>query len=543
MIRDLLSLYSYRYVLAVTQSFAAVKHDIGAYVKWYSSTPAFRYDAIHSKPISPADTMLRGLLYIVQLGIVVVSGLLVVAEVQEDYTGGLWFGLALLLATPLLLAALVPLLYIIAAALSLLVTPKQTGKAILCVLLEYQVRRLRKAHTFTVVAVLGSAGKTSTKLAVANVLKHSGKRVRFQDGNYNDRLTVPLVFFGKNQPNIFNILAWAYILISNERAIHARFGYNVVVVELGTDGPGQIAKFAYIKPELTVITSVAPEHMEFFGTVDAVAAEELSAVQFSRKVLIGADDVAEGYLRNIPCIRYGTKASSEYVVATTGGNLLGQDITIAHLEKTIASVRIQLLGASGKKIALAAAAVAEQLGVVPSKISSALATLSPSPGRMQALPGIKNSVLLDDTYNATPTAVLAALEILQATKAPQRIAVLGSMNELGYSSSRLHREVAEAINPKKVAMVVTIGQEAHDYIAVTARNRGCNVRSFMNPLAAGEYLQAHIANEAVVLCKGSQNGVFAEEAIKPLLKDPGDARKLVRQSPYWMNRKASLLRS
>src|SRR5215207_2514342 len=100
--------------------------------------------------------------------------------------------------------------------------PKKLGKTILCVLLEAQVKRLRRDNKFKIIAVAGSAGKTSTKLAISNTLgKHY--RIISQNGNYNDRLTVPLVLFGQKQPGIFNLFAWVKILSGNQRLLKKPF--------------------------------------------------------------------------------------------------------------------------------------------------------------------------------------------------------------------------------------------------------------------------------------------------------------------------------
>jgi hypothetical protein len=86
--------------------------------------------------------------------------------------------------------------------------------------------------------------------------------------------------------------------------------------------------------------------------------------------------------------------------------------------------------------------------------------------------------------------------------------------------------------------VVTIGPDASQYLAPAATSRGCTVKSFDNPYEAGEYVQGKIEPGAVIFAKGSQNGVFAEEAVRLLLADPEDAVKLVRQSHYWQKQKA-----
>src|SRR5690606_8740660 len=114
------------------------------------------------------------------------------------------------------------------------------------------------------------------------VLSGAGLRVQFQEGNYNDRVTVPLVVFGQSMPGLLNPIAWIRIWQKNNRMIRRGYPYDVVVVEIGTDSPGQIAAFSYLKPEIAVITAIAPEHMEQFGSLDAVAREELSIVPHAK---------------------------------------------------------------------------------------------------------------------------------------------------------------------------------------------------------------------------------------------------------------------
>ena len=158
---------------------------------------------------------------------------------------------------------------------------KKIGKNWLALRLEKQVIKLRAKNDFKIVAVAGSVGKTTTKLAIAKLLQDS-LAVRFQEGNYNDRLTVPLVVFGQKEPSIYNIFAWAKIWVSNQLQLRKSYLYDVVVLELGSDGPGQIKDFAYLCPEIAVITAVTDEHMANFKTLDAVAAVGLDVLDFER---------------------------------------------------------------------------------------------------------------------------------------------------------------------------------------------------------------------------------------------------------------------
>jgi len=410
---------------------------------------------------------------------------------------------------------------------------KKLGKATLCKLLARQVVQLRKQHKFTVVAVAGSVGKTSTKLAIAHTLQQR-QRVIFQEGNYNDLLTVPLVLFGHEEPPIFNILAWLKILAANRRIIKRGYPYDIAVLELGTDAPGQLAGFAYLKPELTVITAVAPEHMVYFKTLDAVAKEELIPLGYSERVLLNVDDIPEKYLPDTPFLGYGTGNGAQYLLADREQSLEGQKLELMLASSQKLAANIPGVGEPAAKSALAAAAVASLLKWTNDDIAKALGKLTPVAGRMQLLPGIHGSTIIDDTYNASPVAVKAALDTLCSFPAEQRVAVLGSMNELGSTEQHEHQAIGAYCNPQKLDLVVTIGDVARNYLAPAAEAVGCTVISFTSPYEAGRYLAENLKSKSLVLAKGSQNGVFAEEALKPILKDPNDALKLVRQSPYWL---------
>lgn len=422
-------------------------------------------------------------------------------------------------------------------------SPKRIGKNFLCSILERQVRRLRATHEMQIVAVGGSIGKTSTKLAIAHMLEPT-RRVIYQTGNYNDRLTVPLVIFGQKLPGLFNVPAWIRILLANERTIRLKDYYEVAVVELGTDAPGQIKKFAYLQPDIAVITAITPEHMEFFKTLDAVAAEELAVYDFSKKVLINGSDTPQEYLSGRSVETYGTGGNYAYrSIESTSQGLHGTDVTMQLGNEPLMTARAQILGRQGVKIVLAAAATGHLLGLSREEITTGLQEIKPFAGRMQVLRGIKDSTIIDDTYNANPVAVEAALDVLYGIEAPQRIAVLGSMKELGAYSQEAHEEVGMYCDPAKLDLVVTIGSDAEKYLVPAAVKKGCTVKAFVGPYEAGDFVQSQLKDGAVVLAEGSQNRVFAEESLKPLLADPHDAALLVRQTPYWMNIKKRQFRS
>jgi UDP-N-acetylmuramoyl-tripeptide--D-alanyl-D-alanine ligase len=494
--------------------------------------------ATHDVSFMPTTTS-RRVLFLARL-LVLVELLLgmyfVVRTITGDFTGGLAFGAAFILGYPVITAYVLSILVLLAWVAKIAAGPRTYGKKFLCDLLEGQVVRLHAAHSFRTVAVLGSVGKTSTKLAIAHTLAKS-QQVQYQEGNYNDRLTVPLVIFGHELPNLLNIVAWAKILVVNERTIRRGISFEVAVVELGTDGPGQIAEFAYLKPDISVVTAIAPEHMEFFKTLDAVAAEELTVTKFSEQVLVNIDDTPPEYLEGKSVSTYGLADTADMHVSSWASKSLDGVTFKLKLGGKTETFNSPMMGLAGTKISAAGVTVAHMLGMKPAAIRTALAALPLVAGRMQLLPGIKQSRLMDDTYNASPTSVEAALDVLAEVKAPQRIAILGSMNELGDYAPEAHRHVGAYCKPANVDLIVTVGNDAKIYMAPLAEKNGCTVKSFMSPYDAGRFVREQLKEGAVVLGKGSQNGVFIEEALKQLLQNPADSTKFVRQSSGWLSAK------
>lgn len=410
---------------------------------------------------------------------------------------------------------------------------KKLGKTVLCILLENQVKRLRKRHSFKIVAVGGSVGKTSTKLAIAKVLA-TRNRVQYQDGNYNDRLTVPLVLFGKVEPGIFNIFAWVKTLLANERIIRNGYPYEIAVLELGTDAPGQMAKFDYLRPELAVITAVAAEHMEFFGSLEKVAQEELAPLKYSRQTLLNSDDISYEFLPDGHPDTYGQGKDATYrLTLASHQSITGQKLAFELRGQKI-EAETPLIGRSIAKSLLAAAAAAHIFGWDNEHIVEGIKAVGPVAGRMQVLDGKNGSFILDDTYNASPIAMKAALSTLYDLDVIHRIAILGSMNELGDASQTEHEAIGAFCDPRKLDLVVTVGKESGRYLSPAAEKAGCKVVVCDSPGEAGKHVQSLLKKDTVVLAKGSQNGVFTEEALKPLLNRPADSARLVRQTPYWM---------
>lgn len=400
-------------------------------------------------------------------------------------------------------------------------------------LLQPKVKKLIKTYNLQVIAVGGSVGKTSTKHAIAAVLesKYPGQ-VLAHPGNFNTEISLPLSIFELPIPKtLINPVVWLGISSQMERIIQSgAYRYKVLVLELGIDHPGEMAAFMrYLQPDIGVVTAIAPEHLDQLHDMETVAREEFLLAQKSKKAVLNAEDpilmkLASG-LRQTPVL-YGPSGMVRFEDGFELITRLGQ-----------VKVRPQVLGDHSLLAVLAASAVAQELGATLPEIAAGIGQIYPSPGRMVEFTGLKGARLIDDTYNASPQAVKAALTFIYRQPG-RKIAILGSMNELGTYSQAAHEEVGKYAY--KLDLLVTIGTQAQDYLAPAAIKAGLaetRVKSFLSPYDAGVYVRSIIQAGDIVLVKGSQNAVFSEEALKLLLADPADSVKLVRQSPEWINKK------
>ena len=409
---------------------------------------------------------------------------------------------------------------------------------------KYVVKYFEKHPDVKLVVVAGSVGKTSTKRAIATLLTQK-YRVALHEGNHNTHMSAPLAILGIQYPtNVKSVGAWISVFRAARQRIKQPSSVDVIVQEIGTDRPGDIAHFAsYLKPTIAVITAVTPEHMEFFQTIEAVAQEELTAANFSELAIINRDDIDgrfADFLTNSRIDTYGTTGVAEYRFEqqdfTVESGYSGLVIT-PEFDQPIPA-KIKVAGEHSLRPAMGAVAVAVKLGLSPEQISNGLALLKPVPGRMNILRGIHETIIIDDSYNSSPVAASSAIQTLYSLQAPQRIAVLGSMNELGASSQLEHEKIGALCDPNLLSWVITIGDEAEKFLAPIARQRGCQVKSFKSAIEAGGFALSVVEEGAAILVKGSEGGIYAEEAVKVLCVMSEDD-ELVRQSQAWMDIKSN----
>jgi UDP-N-acetylmuramoyl-tripeptide--D-alanyl-D-alanine ligase len=225
--------------------------------------------------------------------------------------------------------------------------------------LEGRTKAYLKKHQPKIVVVTGSVGKTSTKMAIATVLSEK-YRVRLHEGNHNTPLSVPLAVMGVEYPeNIRSFKEWWAVFGAINLRINQPDDAEVIVQELGTDSPGDIKAFKYLRPDIAVITAVSPEHMEFFKELDAVAKEELSVAKWSKLTVINRDDIDEKYAKYADTTNidtYGLGEKAEYrIVVESASPLDGRIGQLNTPEWGEIPINLQLIGDHSIKAAAAAA--------------------------------------------------------------------------------------------------------------------------------------------------------------------------------------------
>lgn len=371
-----------------------------------------------------------------------------------------------------------------------------------------------RAWSPRVVAVTGTVGKTGTKELVADVLATRFTVFR-TPGNYSGRFGLAVALGG------------------------LRPEHEIAVVEMATGHFGEIdAMCAMAPPEVGVVTAVDAAHLVALGDIDGVAREKgalLAHLPADGLAVLGADDprvLALAPRSAAPVVGVGTSLDAEYRAEDVVVGIDGTTCTAVR-DPWRAAVTIPWLGAHSVQAALVGLAVADHFGVDRDDAVGAIGRLAGVPGRLRPLPGIGGSIVLDDTYNAAPRSVHAALDTLAALAAGSRVAVLGDMAELGAAEEELHREVG--VHAAGVVDLLVTQGNAAAWIADAAVRAGMpadRVAITFTPEDAVAEVAGRLGPDTVVLVKGSA-AARMERVVEQLLRggDPGGL--LVRQDRAW----------
>lgn len=356
----------------------------------------------------------------------------------------------------------------------------------------------RDEITIPVVAITGSNGKTTVKEMVASVLSKLAP-VQVTAGNLNNDIGVPLTLFGLDQK------------------------HQYAVIEMGANHLGEIAWLSEIThPSIAVITQCAPAHLEGFGSIDGVAAakaEIYSGLSETGIAIINADDDYADFWQHI-C---GSQKRLTFGIETTTANVCAHRIRLLQtdggaqfeLVTPIGSIEIELSLSGRHNImnALAAAACCLGLDIALPAIKNGLESMRPVAGRLQIKPGKNGSTIIDDSYNANPTSLDAALMVLAAYKG-QRYLVLGDMNELGEQAISAHRAAGQAANKMGIDGLWTIGALSGE----ASSAYGDGALHFDSYVALNQSLLKVLNKETTILIKGSR-AMKMEQCVQQLTEE------------------------
>jgi UDP-N-acetylmuramoyl-tripeptide--D-alanyl-D-alanine ligase len=419
--------------------------------------------------------------------------------------------------------------------------------------LEARVVLLRRKPK--IIVVTGSVGKTSTKDALAQALS-SRFDIRKSEKSYNSDIGVPLTILNlKNAWNnpfllLLNIVSGFFEIV--------RLGnYPLsLILEVGADHPGDLEKlFRWLIPDTVIVTRFPdiPVHVEFYESPEALIKEEGIPAKRIRKnglLVLNRDDqkvfalqsghegktTTYGFDQRADVI--GSNVSIMYGSEGTHRSIKGVTFKIDHNGN---SIPVEIRGALGIQHVypiLAAFAVGIGQGINLVELSENFKSYVPPPGRMKIIEGMKGSVVIDDSYNASPVATEEALSTLRLIEGfPRKIAVLGDMLELGKFSEEEHERIGERVRGT-ANLLVTVGDQAKGIAAGALKEGmdGARVFQFNNSKETAEFLKKEIREGDVILVKGSQS-IRTERIVEKIMAHPELKEKLlVRQEKEWQRR-------
>ncbi|MGO2133298.1 MAG: UDP-N-acetylmuramoyl-tripeptide--D-alanyl-D-alanine ligase [Halomonas sp.] len=345
-------------------------------------------------------------------------------------------------------------------------------------------RARRRAWQGPLVGVTGNSGKTTVKQILASLLERRGKTLATH-GNLNNDFGAPLTLLG---------------LCAEHRQ---------AVVELGANHLGEIAWTASLaEPDVAVITNVTGAHVGEFGGMGQIAqakAEVLVSLPSDGVAVLNRDDryypLWERLASPRQVLDFGFHPSARLRAETLVCDSLGRyAFTLVYNGRQLGRVQLALLGKHNVANALAAAAAALATGFDESLLAEGLASVAPMPGRMSLVEGVRGAQLMDDSYNANPGALAAALETLASQPSP-RWCLLGAMGELGQASEALHAEAGRQARALGIDALLTLGAEARP----ASQAFGDQGHHFENREALLGYALQHLPPDASVLVKGSRS--------------------------------------
>lgn len=427
----------------------------------------------------------------------------------------------------------------------------------------FAVHQLRKNPRATIIGITGSAGKTSLRLALVQILKLRG-RVK-HSSHANSQSGIPLNILGL-RPTSYSALDWLRLMILAPFKLftnHEHFNYYVV--EMGIDSPYPPGNMSYlqsiVRPQVGVVLNASLTHASNFDSlvkdnhperrllklVQLIATEKM---QLARGLGPGGVAVINLDQKEFALasqdlttrkITFGKSPSADLCILNTSVSVQGFTLSLRYQGQKYQLILKDIFPPAYAYTFASAIATATALGIPPSLSIIELKNYHAPSGRLRLFPGKSGSTIIDSSYNASPSTMLESLQLLKSLAGrSHKIAVLGDMRELGISAKIVHKNLADWL-PLYVDEVILFGHLTRDFTLPILQSQKFSVHHFTNMSDLTKYLLSIVKPKSFILVKGSQNELFMERAVEAILANSADANQLCRRGPYWDKIRASVL--
>lgn len=400
--------------------------------------------------------------------------------------------------------------------------------------LRFMARTVLMRRKPIVVAITGSVGKTTTKEAISKILGENF-RVRSSAKNYNNEIGVPLAILGcradHRSSKIFQVLG---TLFHWSRALFFDKSYpEILILEMGADKPGDIKYFCdFIPVTVGVLTDIGISHLENFKTKQILATEKgyllRSVIKKGMAIYNGDNKTVRniGEKLAVNKISYGLNKEAEMratdiiskIEVDEKNQKMGGIIFKLNYQGKVLPVRLKCCTGKGVVYSvLAALAVGRYFDLNLITMVETLNNFKPCSGRMTLLKGIKNSIIIDDSYNSAPASLDLALDLVREAQASRKILVLGDMLELGEEEGKRHRAVGKEVAQLKPDYFITIGAKMREASQSYSENLKDpdNLMIFKDSAEAKKSIKELIQPGDLILVKGSR-GVKMDEIVEAI---------------------------
>ena len=365
-----------------------------------------------------------------------------------------------------------------------------------------------KHRQLDIVGITGSAGKSSTLSACKAVLASSNLKIKTSE-NYNSESGLPLSILDLKIKSYHPVFWLLLIILAPIMLLINWRTYDVLLLEMGVDSASWPKNMDYllsvVKPNIAIFLNVSLTHMMNFTSIDQVAEQKSKLANTASVAIINSQDkLVKKYTTNKNIINISpTKIKfDQYFLPDIYQISFGAALSLAQIFNINYQQAIKNI---------------QDHFVLP-------------PSRSSIIDGIKNTTIIDSSYNSAPFACQEFLKFLAQFKT-KKIAVLGDMRELGKITAEEHQKIYE-LATKSADLIIGVGPECSKYFDDKANK-------FTNWWQASDFLKEKITGNETILVKGSQNTIFLEELVKSILKNPSDSSKLCRQSHQWLNVKSN----